>query len=456
VEFQEGLAEPGYREGGSTSFWRRLGYGLGDAGLSFGSVPTNILFLYYLTEVVGVRAGLAGMAVALPKIWDALVDPMLGGWVDRLAMRIGRRAPIALISAAGFLAALFLMFSLPHFSSPWMVIAASTALLIVSSTTQTAFGVSQLALASDLTQGQTDLTSVLSTAAVMSLLFLVIGMTAVPLLIPWLGAGAEGYSGMSGVVAIVAAAAITTYSLSTWRVPVHRSRVAPSPTGFWTSIKATTQNNVFYYLIGFQVCYGIGAGIFASFLPFANQFVLSGDPKSLAALEGVGAVGAIAGLLIAPMLVRRFGPTNGIQMVNIAAAFSFVALFAASFGPIAASWLTVTMVGFCTGALGILLRTVLLDIAQRTLKNGLVPPLGLYLGILLAATKLGGSGGNFTVGELLDSIRFMPKLDHQSGPVILWLRLGYTLIPSLFFLVGGLFLLPVRRCRNSLALTDST
>ena len=69
---------------------RSFGYALCNVAVSVGSLPINLFLLYYLTEILGVRATLAGLAVALPKVWDALIDPMLGGWIDRLAL--GRNA----------------------------------------------------------------------------------------------------------------------------------------------------------------------------------------------------------------------------------------------------------------------------------------------------------------------------------------------------------------------------
>src|SRR4051812_45619152 len=71
------------------SRWSRLGYAMGTSGMTIGATPTNLFLLYYLTEIAGLRAGLAGIAIAIPKIWDAIVDPMFGGWIDRCAIRMG-------------------------------------------------------------------------------------------------------------------------------------------------------------------------------------------------------------------------------------------------------------------------------------------------------------------------------------------------------------------------------
>lgn len=424
--------------------WRWLGYSFSEVGVGLGGVPTSLLFLYYLTEVVGLRAGLAGVVLALPKIWDALVDPMLGGWTDRLAIRLGRRAPIALVSGGAYALALFLMFSLPGFHSPWQIVAVATLLLMTSSTAQTAFGVSQLALATEMTKDATELTALLSLVAVVASVFWIVGTVLAPLLIPWAGGGRAGYSGMAAVFAIGSALAMLVFIFSTRRVPLRKSAGEAKAMPLLASIRATGANHAFYYVMGYLICFGVAAGVLGAFLPFANRYVLRGDQNSLAALAGIQSLLGIAGLPLAPLLVRRLGAARALGVGNIVAAVSFVFLFAASFGPIWLSWIGIGGVGLGAGALLVLLRTTLVEVAQLKLKHAVVVPLGFYLGILLAGNKLGASAGSFAAGELLDIIGFVSGGAHQSMATIGWLRAGYTLFPCALLAAGGLFLRPVK------------
>src|SRR5208282_3787737 len=123
---------------------RRFGYGFGSAFGGFAYASINILYLFYLTNVVGLRPGLAGAVLALPKVWDAFVDPALGTWVDRQATRLGRRWPFLLAAGLTSLAAYVAMFSLPNLASPWAIAAVALLLLITASMAQTIFQVCQL------------------------------------------------------------------------------------------------------------------------------------------------------------------------------------------------------------------------------------------------------------------------------------------------------------------------
>lgn len=61
----------------------RAGYGLGSVATgSFGAVP-GLHLLPLLTDNLGVAAWLAGLLVFLPKAWDVIFNPIVGGLGDR-------------------------------------------------------------------------------------------------------------------------------------------------------------------------------------------------------------------------------------------------------------------------------------------------------------------------------------------------------------------------------------
>ena len=55
----------------------RRGYALGSVATgTFGTVP-GLLLLPYLTDTLGIAAGLAGVIVFAPKAWDVVLNPKL-------------------------------------------------------------------------------------------------------------------------------------------------------------------------------------------------------------------------------------------------------------------------------------------------------------------------------------------------------------------------------------------
>jgi len=86
-----------------------LAYGMGDiyGGGSFLIIST--LFIYFLTDVVGLSPMLAGLVVLVGKAWDAVSDPLMGLISDRTKSRFGRRRVYFLASI------------IPVFVSFWML-----------------------------------------------------------------------------------------------------------------------------------------------------------------------------------------------------------------------------------------------------------------------------------------------------------------------------------------------
>jgi Na+/melibiose symporter-like transporter len=419
-------------------FGQRLGYALGNAGVSIAGVPGSILLLYYLTQIVGVRAGLAGLVLALPKVWDALVDPMFGGWVDRLSLRLRQRTPILLIATAGLLATLVCLFSLPQMQTVLAPLIIAIGLSIVSSVCQTALGVLQYSLATDMSRGSAQLSSLLSLASIMAQVLTVAGSAVVPLLVNWSGEDRVGYARMAGEVALIAGIALVGFALTTRRVPVRAAGTEGG--GLWASLKATSKNSAFYWLMAFVILQNAGIVFLLSYFPFANQYVLNGTTQDLSILEAVVGVTVVGGMALAPRFVRRLGTVRSMRSCNLLSGAALLAMLAASYLPSWASWSAAALLGLAWGIVGILIQTAILD-AARISRPGLPGvALGFYLGILMAGIKLGTSAGGFLSGEFLDLVGFRPGGEHQSAATLTGMRLGYALLPLLFVVVSDLTL----------------
>jgi oligogalacturonide transporter len=82
-------------------------------GEFFGGGAFNIInFLYpgFLAFAVGLPAQLAGLVVLIARIFDAVIDPAIGFFSDKLRVRFGTRRGALLISAPMIVLSLFLMF----------------------------------------------------------------------------------------------------------------------------------------------------------------------------------------------------------------------------------------------------------------------------------------------------------------------------------------------------------
>jgi len=100
-------------EEGKLSVWTKMGYGICDLGGNLFFTATAFVLLNYLTDTVGLAAGLAGTALMVGRLWAAFYDPVIGYVSDRTQTRWGRRRPFLFAAAIPMMIAMALMFVNP-------------------------------------------------------------------------------------------------------------------------------------------------------------------------------------------------------------------------------------------------------------------------------------------------------------------------------------------------------
>ncbi len=82
--------------------WRKWIYGSGDLGFSVTSTIVGAYFAIFLTDVVGIPARIAAVAIFLGRTWDYINDPLFGYLTDRTRTRWGRSRPYLLFGPIPF------------------------------------------------------------------------------------------------------------------------------------------------------------------------------------------------------------------------------------------------------------------------------------------------------------------------------------------------------------------
>ena len=71
----------------------RIMFAVGDIFAGGGASLISVLYLIFLTDLVGLQPALAGTAILVAKLWDAVNDPLVGALSDRTRTPLGRRRP---------------------------------------------------------------------------------------------------------------------------------------------------------------------------------------------------------------------------------------------------------------------------------------------------------------------------------------------------------------------------
>jgi len=75
---------------------QRISFGIGGAVYSVKEAAYAVFVLIFYTQVLGLAGTTAGVVLFVAVVFDALTDPIIGAWSDRLNTRWGRRHPFML------------------------------------------------------------------------------------------------------------------------------------------------------------------------------------------------------------------------------------------------------------------------------------------------------------------------------------------------------------------------
>jgi Na+/melibiose symporter-like transporter len=199
-----------------------VGYALGSVGTGgFGTLP-GLVLAYYLTDTLGVAAGLASLVVTVPKVWDVVIDPLIGARSDVSAARHGSRRPFLLAGAVSIPLLFTALFTTPaaltgSAAAVWVVVA-----FVAAATAFSIFQVPYIALPAEIAPDYDSRTRLLAPRiAVLAVAILAFGAGG-PLVRDAAGGGRAGYAAMGLVGGVV----IGLGMLAAWWGAPRRARIA--------------------------------------------------------------------------------------------------------------------------------------------------------------------------------------------------------------------------------------
>ncbi len=413
-------------------------YGLGDWGTSAATTARNLFWFVFLTNVVGIGAGLAGTVVLVGKIWDGINDPLVGMLSDRLRTRWGRRRPFLLFGAIPFGLTFAFMFFVPPIESQVGLAIYYGAVYLIFDTLYTIVNVPYSALTPELSDDYDERSNLAGWRMGTSIFAALVTAGTFKLLAENVfgarfGGGDQairsGYALTAAIWGLTLAAPLLIV-FKNIEEPEHE--VDTDPIRPWRTFKEVFSNRPFrlgatVYLLSFATVDVILVVIVRFLIDYVR--VDPGiDNLVLAIVLGLA-------LLTMPLVVRmmrRFGKSR-----TYIASMSFMAVVMAIISqvpPGGQDWILVAAVfaGFGVGAANAIPWAIVADVVEEDeLKTGKRRE-GIYFGYLVFFRKLASAFAIFIVGQVLSLAGFISS---TGGSV--FIEQPESALLALRFFVGG-------------------
>ena len=410
----------------------RLGFGIGDLGGNLFFTIVGFYLLIYLTDTVNLAAGLAGTALMIGKVWDAVSDPAVGYWSDHVRLPMGRRRPFILAGSIFLFFSMILMFSVPRASSQGMLFLIAAGLLCLLNTAYTLVNIPYQALLPELTEDfhqRTVLTGYRMSFAVVGTF---IGAGAVLPIVNAFGGSDIGWTVMGGVMGgIMLATALATFLAI--REPNHPA--VTERRGFFNSYTDALRSRVFLLSTVPWMLHTLGVSIIQGALLFFYKYVIGREGFFQLALLALLA----SSLFFIPFWVKvsrlkgkRFAYNAGMAWMSGAILLFFL------FAPTSPPWFSVVLMGvagFGFATHYVMPHSILPDSVEVDYADSGIRREGVFYSLFTFGSKVAQAVALGISGWALDLAGYLPEQPQGEG-AILAIRLLCGPIPMLFIMAG--------------------
>jgi GPH family glycoside/pentoside/hexuronide:cation symporter len=256
----------------------KLVYGCGDIGFSLTTTIIGAYFAIFLTDVVGIAPGIAGLAIFIGRSWDYINDPLVGHLSDRTRTRWGRRRPFLLFGALPFALAFILLWTLPPFENQVLLAIYYAVAYVLFDTAATFVYMPYFALTPELTSNYDERTALTSYRMFFSILGSLIAFTIPLLIIASFRPENSARVLLMGIVfAAVSAAPLLIVFLGTRERYEYSELGQP---GFKESLKAAVSNKPFIFGMIIFLLTWVSIDILQTTLLYFIKYVVQRESQS--------------------------------------------------------------------------------------------------------------------------------------------------------------------------------
>ena len=398
-----------------TKLLEKIGYGFGDMSSSMFWKIFSYYLPFFYSNIFGLSLVDAGILMLVTRIWDAVIDPVMGIIADRTHTRWGKYRPYLLWIAPFFSIAGILLFTTPDWGYGAKLVWAYVTYILMM-TVYTAINVPYGAMLGVVTDDSNEKTVFSSFR-----MFFAYGGSFIALfcwepLTNFLG----GYKTSSGWLGAMVAIAIACFILFILCFLITREHLkTKSSVSIGTDIKSLLHNKPWWFLIGATLCFNLFNTVRGSSVAYFFADIV-GDKASLMFFAtqiafyaglflGVGEVSNMLGVAITVPLTKRLGKKTTFILVDVVLIILSIAFFFIPCNP-TGYWMMLVfqvLISIFTGIMSPLVWSMYADVSDFAEFKFHTASTGLIFSSSSMAQKFGSAIGGWSVMMLLASAGYI-------------------------------------------------
>ena len=434
-------------------------YAIGSLGTGGYATLPGLVLTYFLTDNLGVAALAAGLIVTAAKIWDVIIDPLIGAASDRQYAKTGSRRGLMVVGALTLPVFFALTFAVPP---AWGPLAGAVCVLLAFLATATSFSLFQVpyvALPAELTSGYDERTRLLGWRVVVLTASILLFGAGGPELRRATADPVTGYLLMGVVAGVVISigmliASRTADAAARSMAAADRPK-ALAPVGlreqYAAGLRTLRRSQPFRALLGTFLLQALATGTMLAGAQYVATWVLrSEDAVTLVFLALVGpALVATPGWTI---VARRLGKERAFAIASGVFLIAAASLVVAVWTPGAWMYGSIGVAGIAYAGLQSLPMAMLPDVISHDERHSGRGQAGTFTGVWTAGETIGFALGASAVSLTLAATGYVSSVAgataSQPDAAITGIVLAFSILPS-FLMAASLLTLRRYRLRRA-------
>lgn len=419
----------------------KMKYGVGDFGMAVVTAMLQFSMLFYYTDVVGVKPGLAGTAMLVGKItWDLINDTLFGYLEDKTKSRWGKRRPYLIFGALPFALSFWGVFSIPKGLGDTAYFFLIIGSFILFDTFHTLTATAYSAMTAEITEDYNERTSLSTYRMVFSVIGYISGAGVSGVLADIFSKSfgvsvAEGWSLVALTFGVLGGISMLIPGLFLKYTPAVESK--PSELPPFKSILSTFKNKPFVMYVIITSIMSISFTMVTTMLNYYIAHRLDMEESGL--LIMLAMMGTLAIFLVpCGILMNKIGKAKAYALGLTIASAALIVVFLLPGGPNPLIFILAAIAGLGFSAQWVCPHSMIPDVIEYDELMTGERREGVYYGVHATSGKITGAlasaacGWGLELGNYVDNLQ--PGQTQPEGAVLA-IRIMFALVPAFFLLV---------------------